>query len=839
MDNSSSERNGDPEGPDEPDESDPGPSPTDDVSPPALSLDVRRLTDLVSDHAVSLLDQDGRVVSWNEGVTELLGYSQGDVLGAHYRVFFPAETREIGRPEELLERARTTGRAEDEGWRLRSDDGRIWVREILVPIRDDGVGEFGGGEDSDHNGHDQTADLRGYARLLHDRTEEHEREQRLREEQAFTESVFSAQPDIVYAFDTEGNFLEWNDRVPEVTGYAESELAEMRPLEFVVPEHRDRIADAVQRILDEDDYVAVEADLLTKDGTRIPYEFNNARMTDADGSTLGLTGVGRDISERKARERELREEKALTESIFEAQPDVLYAYDTDGNLIHWNERFEQLTGYDGDELEGMSPLEFIAPADRDHIGDAIGRILSEGERVTAEGRVLTKDGTHIPYEFNSARITDDTGTVLGFTGVGRDISERKARERELERLERLNATIRTIDETMVAAETRNEIETAIVEAFAAEDAYRFAILGHGETAMTTERRPREPRAVAGIDATAAGSILESFCEPPTERPGRSPSEEGSVQCYHRLRESSVDDWRTDARSHDYGSVAAVPITASGRTFGLLVVAAEEPTAFAEREREVLQEFGGTIGHAINAMAIRRLLYLDTVVELEFESTDRQDVCIDLSAWTGSRLTFDHVLPVTDETFVYYVTITDAGPERVRSFVTDHPAVREVRRIDAVENGHHWELTIHGSTIISLLADYGARMRSQIITDGVSSTVVQLSPDVEVRDLVDAVTSAYPDTRLVSKHTVERSVETRGDFRRQVQDELTEKQRTALEAAYYGGYFEWPTRNSDASEIADQLGIARQTFHQHLRVAQEKLLTAYFEEGRQSETEQDG
>jgi len=57
-----------------------------------------------------------------------------------------------------------------------------------------------------------------------------------------------------------------------------------------------------------------------------------------------------------------------------------------------------------------------------------------------------------------------------------EIFERKARERELERLERLNAVIRTIDETMVAAETRDEIETAIVREFASADAYRFAVI---------------------------------------------------------------------------------------------------------------------------------------------------------------------------------------------------------------------------------------------------------------------------------------------------------------------------------------------------------------------------
>jgi len=206
-----------------------------------------------------------------------------------------------------------------------------------------------------------------------------------RSEKAFAEHVFEAQPDIVYAFDATGNHLEWNDQLPAVTGYTGSELAEMTPTDFIAPDDRDRIAAAIRRILEEDEYVTAEADLLTKDGRRIPYEFNSARITDDDGTVLGFTGTGRDISERKARERALREEKAFTESILEAQPDVLYAYDSEGNLVQWNDQFEREIGYDSDELSGIDPLQFIAPEDRAHIRDAVDRILEEGERVTAEG----------------------------------------------------------------------------------------------------------------------------------------------------------------------------------------------------------------------------------------------------------------------------------------------------------------------------------------------------------------------------------------------------------------------------------------------------------------------
>jgi predicted DNA binding protein len=57
--------------------------------------------------------------------------------------------------------------------------------------------------------------------------------------------------------------------------------------------------------------------------------------------------------------------------------------------------------------------------------------------------------------------------------------------------------------------------------------------------------------------------------------------------------------------------------------------------------------------------------------------------------------------------------------------------------------------------------------------------------------------------------------------------LTERQRTALEAGYFGGFFEWP-RHRNGEEVADSLGIGASTFHQHVRKAERKLLERVFD-----------
>ncbi|THE66654.1 PAS domain S-box protein [Salinadaptatus halalkaliphilus] len=641
----------------------------------------------------------------------------------------------------------------------------------------------------------------------------------------------------VALFDADGRVARWNEGARQVTGYDEESAIGTHYRVFFREAEReggrpDRFLEAARA----DGRASDDRWLVRRDGSQLwvhevlapIWQSGAVGAVDTDG--IDLLGYGWFVHDRTAereRRQQRREETAILESIIEAQPDILYAYDADGNLTHWNDRFEQEIGYETDELAGMSPLSFIAPEDRDRLGDAIDRILTAGERITAEGRVLTKDGTRIPYEFNSARIIDDDGTVLGFTGIGRDISDRKARERELERLERLNAVVRTVDETMVAAETREAIERTVVETFAAAEPYRFAIFGRAADGGSPESR-WEPRAWAEIDESTADDVLTSFVDPPAEAPGQSVLETDTVSRYRNLASSSVERWQAHAAELGHEAVAVVPIVASERRFGVLVIGAAESAAFNDREREVLQEFGGTIGHAINAMAVKRLLYVDSVVELEFESTDQQDICTDLTAQADCRLILEHVLPLTDEEFVYYLTIAGASPEHIRDLAAAHPQIDNCRALEVDGEETHWELVVQGASIPSLLADHGARVRSKIADSGSSNTIVEASPDIDVRELVDAVTTAYPETSLRSKRTTERPATTTRDFHQMVDAKLTDKQRLALETAYYGGYFDWPTRTIDAGDIADRLGIARQTFHQHLRVAQEKLFAAYFD-----------
>src|SRR4029079_31178 len=128
----------------------------------------RLLVESVSDHAIFMLDVSGRVASWTPAAERLTGYHADDIVGQHFTVFFTAEDRQRGVPEQELRAAETNGRAQGEGWRVRKDGSRFWGDEMMSPIR----GEAG--------------ELQGFAKVVRDLTDR--QREALEREQLYTQA---------------------------------------------------------------------------------------------------------------------------------------------------------------------------------------------------------------------------------------------------------------------------------------------------------------------------------------------------------------------------------------------------------------------------------------------------------------------------------------------------------------------------------------------------------------------------------------------------------------------------------------------------------------------------
>src|SRR3954462_1803893 len=98
----------------------------------------RILVENVTDHAIFIIDPQGRVTLWTEGAVRVKGYRAEEVLGQHFSLFYPPEEITHRVPETEMRVAEAEGRSEREGFRVRKGGVRFWANEVMTPIRDAG-----------------------------------------------------------------------------------------------------------------------------------------------------------------------------------------------------------------------------------------------------------------------------------------------------------------------------------------------------------------------------------------------------------------------------------------------------------------------------------------------------------------------------------------------------------------------------------------------------------------------------------------------------------------------------------------------------------------------------
>jgi|KBSSwiStaDraftv2_1062776.scaffolds.fasta_scaffold05540_11 PAS domain S-box-containing protein len=114
----------------------------------------RLLLESVQDYAIFMLGPEGTILTWNSGAEAIKGYAASEVLGKNFRMFFTAQDILEGKPQAELDVARTRGRAESTGWRVRKDGSVFWANAVLTPV------------------HDSEGRLRGFAKVTRDLSEQ-------------------------------------------------------------------------------------------------------------------------------------------------------------------------------------------------------------------------------------------------------------------------------------------------------------------------------------------------------------------------------------------------------------------------------------------------------------------------------------------------------------------------------------------------------------------------------------------------------------------------------------------------------------------------------------------
>ena len=377
----------------------------------------RLMLDSIKDHAIFMLDTQGRVATWNTAAERIKGYTAAEIIGQPVSVFYPPEEAGAGKARQTLEVAAAKGPVEEEGYRVRKDGSRFWAIADTAALRDErGV-------------------LRGYSKVTRDITERKEAETALREREGRLRVLADATPNglIIVADSSE---ITWaNQRAEVLFGFGQGQLIG-RSIDELVPRRYQSVHSAHRAGFAADRRVRLMGagrDLFgqRQDGIEFPVEIGLSPVETSQGKVTLASII--DITERKRVETALRLSEERFAKAFRASPAALTVTNlATGLFVDVNDQFLLLLGYERDELIGHTSSElnmFPEPADR---AEPVGRLRAEGAVRNVEMDLLTKTGERRSVLFSTETI--ELGGEAHALAILIDNTERTQAERALVQL---------------------------------------------------------------------------------------------------------------------------------------------------------------------------------------------------------------------------------------------------------------------------------------------------------------------------------------------------------------------------------------------------------------------
>jgi PAS domain S-box-containing protein len=788
------------------------------------------------------LDEDARITHVNDKATELVGLSAGRLIGSRTWEVLP-EIAE-GRPRELLEDALESQSPVE--FDFQSEILDTWFEIRAYPAKD------------------------GLSIHAQDITDRKTRERELEEYRRWTQTLITNFPTgAIAVVDEDLRYVTFGGTPEGRTDLSRTDIQGRLASEVLPEKLESTVVPHYEAALDGD-----PSEFVTTIDDRI-YEFHFVPVRDDDGNVFAAMGMSTDVTEREEREQELRDRVRQQQAVTDLGQRALQNSDLDALLAEATEvvaetldtdyckvleldpdaqelRLRQGVGWD-DGIVGQATVSSVEDASQAAVTltadqPIIVEDLATDSRIDGPELLTSHDvqsgistvigptddpwgilGTHDTdnreFSEQDATFVQSVANVLAAAIERHDYEQTLVYQREqLAALNSLNEVVRDISGAVIEQSTREEIERTVCERLAETDSYDFAWTG--EVNPTTQRV--EPQVQVGVegyldDVTLSVDPEDELSEGATGRALRT----GEIQVTNDMAANDrYEPWRETVEAYGFRSSAAVPITHEGTTYGVLNVYTERPSAFEDQEHAVIAQLGEVVGHAIAATERKRALMSDELVELEFRIEDFLGA-FSVPADSSGSISIDHAVPVDDDEFLVYGTAGESAMDTVRELAAAAPSWQELTvRGDADDDPATFEIQMTDPPVLSVVASLGGYVDTAVIDGGDLRVTIHLAPTVDARRVIDAFEDTYPNAEMQRRRQI---TQTGGDSKplpAQLLGELTDRQRTAVEAAYHAGFFEWP-RDASGEDVAASLGVSPPTFHQHLRKAERKLLVSLF------------
>jgi diguanylate cyclase (GGDEF)-like protein/PAS domain S-box-containing protein len=374
-----------------------------------LNLRLRSTTLEAAANGMMITDRQGTIVWANQAFSTMTGYCKEEVLGKNPRLLKSGEQPESYYAE--LWSTISSGKVWQGEIVNRRKDGTTYIEEMTItPVTRD----LGNAVDTH------------FIAIKQDITERRRAEEALRESEERFRALVTASSDVVYRMSP-----NWSE-MRQLSGknfLADTEAPNRKWLqEYIHPDDQARVTAAINKAFRTKSIFELEHRVLRVDGS-MGWTFSRAiPLQDANGEIVEWFGAASDVTERKQAEEELQR----LASIVEFSEDAIISKNMDGVITSWNRGAEKTYGYTRGEVVGRD-LSFLVPPERQVELQAImERVLSGQPIECLETQRLTKTGSVLDVSLSASPIKDTSGHIAGASAIFRDITQRKAAEKQVQ-----------------------------------------------------------------------------------------------------------------------------------------------------------------------------------------------------------------------------------------------------------------------------------------------------------------------------------------------------------------------------------------------------------------------
>lgn len=249
------------------------------------------LIDGAADYAIYMLDADGHVTIWNKGAERMKGWTEQEVLGQHFSMFYAREAQEAGKPAADIERVRTEGHVEQEEWLLRKDGSQFLADVSLTAFYEDG------------------GRLRGFGKVIRDVTRQRAAERQTSASAAQMRSILSTMLDAMIVIDPLGRIVSFSAAAERLFGYTEREIFGSNVSLLMPSPYREQHDGYLARYMKtgERRIIGIGRTVIgqRKDGSTFPMELSVGEAQ-GDGAPV-FTGFVRDLTEKQKSDERIEE----------------------------------------------------------------------------------------------------------------------------------------------------------------------------------------------------------------------------------------------------------------------------------------------------------------------------------------------------------------------------------------------------------------------------------------------------------------------------------------------------------------------------------------------------